>query len=139
MEHTPPTLALPIPPDIAAVNARLQRWRQARPRRARIPERLWQAATALAGQHGAGKIARLLRLDYYTLRRRVTAAGEKARSSRARPPAFVELLAPEAAPSGECLVEFEAPSGARMRIQVRGAASAPDLVALSHSFWRGTP
>jgi hypothetical protein len=139
MEHTPPTLALSIPPDITAVRARLDRWRQKRPRRARIPEPLWRAATALACQHGAGKIARMLRLDYYALRRRVTTGGESGRASRATPPAFVELLSAVSTPGCECLVELEAPSGARMRIQLRGAASLPDLAALSQSFWHGTP
>jgi len=139
MENTQPAVALPLPPDIAVVRARLDRWRQRRPRRARIPESLWRAATALACQHGAGKIARILRLDYYALRRRVTTGGESGRASRATPPAFVELLSAVSTPGSECLVELEAPSGARMRIQLRGAASAPDLVALSHSFWRGTP
>lgn len=138
METTPPTLALAIPSDIAAVSTRLDRWRQTRPRRARIPAALWRAATTLARQHGAGKIARLLRLDYYTLRRRVTAVGESRRPARAARPAFVELLSPVPPPAGECLVELEAPSGARMRIQLRGAASGPDVAALSQSFWRGT-
>ena len=139
MENTQPAVALPLPPDIAVVRARLDRWRQRRPRRAHIPESLWRAATALAREHGAGKIARLLRLDYYGLRRRATATGESSRAAQATPPAFVELLSAVATPGGECLVELEAPSGARMRIQLRGAASAPDLVARSHSFWRGTP
>lgn len=139
MEHTQPAVALPLPPDIAVVRARLDRWRQRRPRRARIPDPLWRAATALAREHGASKIARMLRLDYYALRRRVTAAGESGRSSRATPPAFVELLPAGITPGCECLVELEAPSGARMRIQLRGAASAPDLAALSQSFWHRTP
>jgi hypothetical protein len=140
MEHPPPPLALPIPPDIAAVRARLDRWRQKRPRRARIPDALWQAATALARQHGAGKVARVLRLDYYALRRRVTAAGGSGRSYQATRPAFVELLPTTmAAPACECVVECERPDGARMRIQLRGAASAPDLAALSERFWHGTP
>jgi len=139
MENTQPALALPLPPDIAAVSARLDRWRQRRPRRARIPDALWRAASALACQHGAGKIARMLHLDYYALRRRVTAAGESGRSSRATPPAFVELLPAGITPGCECLVELEAPSGARMRIHLRGTASAPDLAALSERFWRGTP
>jgi len=138
MENTTPTLALPIPPDIAAVRARLDRWRQRRPRRLRIPDALWRAATALARQHGAGKIARILRLDYYGLRRRVTAGGERSQSSRQARPAFVELLSTVPTPGYECLVELEAPSGARMRIQLRGAASTPDLAALSQSFWDGT-
>jgi hypothetical protein len=104
----------------------------------RIPDALWRAATALARQHGAGKIARILRLDYSALRRRVTAAEERGRSSREARPAFVELLSTGIPPGGECSVELEAPSGARMRIQLRGAASAPDLAALSQSFWHGT-
>ncbi len=134
MEHTPPALALAIPPDIAAVRARLDRWRQRRPRRARIPEPLWRAATALARQHGPGKIARLLRLDYYALRRRVTATGESDRSAQATPPAFVELLSAVSTPGCECLVELEAPSGARKLAPGSGARCSLTAASIWRAF-----
>ena len=51
-------------------------------------------------------------------------------------PAFLELAVASAADTGECLVEWEDPSGAKMRIQLKGVA-VPDLVALSYSFWEG--
>jgi hypothetical protein len=137
MGLTPHALALPLPPDIAAVSARLDRWRQTRRRRARVPDALWRAATTLARQHGAGKIARLLRLDYYALRRRV--GQERQAAPGASPAAFVELV-PTAlgAPRVTCVVECERPDGGRMRIQCT-SPQLPDLAALSASFWRGAP
>jgi hypothetical protein len=137
MGTTQSALALPLPPDIAAVSARLARWRQTRRRRARVPDALWQAATALARQHGAGKVARLLRLDYYALRRRVGQARPAAPA--ASPPAFVELVpAALGTPPAACVIECERPDGGRLRIQCTGPA-LPDLAALSQSFWRAAP
>ncbi len=139
MGTTKSTLALPLPPDIAAVSVRLERWRQRRPHRARIPEALWRAATALARQHGAGKVARLLRLDYYALRRRVGQGRQTAPGDPGAHPAFVELLpAAVAVPACAWVVECERPDGGRMRIQGTGP-ELPDLAALSQSFWRRAP
>jgi hypothetical protein len=137
MGLTPLALALPLPLDIAAVSVRLDRWRQRRPRRARIPEAVWQAAATLARQHGAGKIARLLRLDYYALRRRVGQDRPAARA--AGPPTFVELVPPAPGPAvAACVVECERPDGGRLRIECTGP-QLPDLAALSQHFWGGAP
>ncbi len=48
--------------------------------------------------------------------------------------AFVELVPPQRACLPECIVELEDPRGAKMRIHLKGA-EAPDLAALSRSFW----
>ncbi len=48
--------------------------------------------------------------------------------------AFVELVPPQRACLPECIVELEHPRGAKMRIHLKGVG-APDLTALSRSFW----
>src|SRR5947208_7607939 len=60
---------LPVSPLLATVRRRLDRWRWAREGRARIPESLWTAAVELARQCGVSKTARVLRLDYYLLKK----------------------------------------------------------------------
>lgn len=52
--------------------------------------------------------------------------------------AFLELSPPGWPGCGECSVELESPSGAKMRVQLRGFAM-PDLAALSRSFWNPQP
>jgi len=49
-------------------------------------------------------------------------------------PAFVELTAPHAAPLEECAIDFECPSGRKMRIQWK-ASAPPDWVSLLRA-WR---
>ena len=51
---------------------------------------------------------------------------------------FLELAAPARTGTGECLVEWEDATGAKMRVHLQGVA-APDLVALSRSFWGVEP
>lgn len=49
---------------------------------------------------------------------------------------FVEWVAPTSAGLCHCTLDLENPSGAKMRIQLRSAAT-PDLAAISQSFWNG--
>lgn len=84
---------------------------------------------------GVHLTARTLRIDYYGLKRRV----EEASMTTGVPiggegTAFVELPGPFPVPSGECLVELEDDSGAKMRVHLKGTET-PDLVGLSRSFW----
>ena len=123
--------------DFPAACSRLQRklaqWRQQRRPRARIPEELWCAAAKLAHTHGINRIARALRLDYYSLKKRATVAAR----SGTHAPEFVELL-PGGPPASslsrpECLIEFEEPGGAKLRIHLQGA-DLPDVAALTRMF-----
>ena len=47
---------------------------------------------------------------------------------------FLELAPPVSDGVGECILELEDPGGAKMRVHVKGV-EAPDLAALSRSFW----
>jgi hypothetical protein len=116
---------------LSKVRRDLERWRQRRNRPMRIPEAVWAVAVELADERGVAPISRALRLDYYSLKKRLQAAREK----KATPaPTFVEVVAGEFSPGpAECVLEVEEAGGARMRIQLKGGA-VPDLVALVRAF-----
>src|SRR3989454_11225998 len=90
---------LPVSPLLATVRRRLDRWRGAREGRARIPESLWSAAVELARQCGVSKTARVLRLDYYLLKKRLEGARVNAPPAEVTP-TFFELVTPPVANGG---------------------------------------
>ena len=109
---------------------RIAQWRERCPYRgAAMPAALWRAAVALANRHGLYTTARTLRIDYGSLKKRLNAAGGGGSS-----PAFVELPAVAPLGLGPCVIEVEAPQGARMRIEVTGVTVA-DLVTLTRGAW----
>ncbi|HMV05313.1 MAG TPA: hypothetical protein PKA30_07145, partial [Accumulibacter sp.] len=59
-------------PQLAETAAALAQWRSTRPRSTRIPEELWSQATELAERHGLAKVAVALKLDYKSLKRRLS-------------------------------------------------------------------
>jgi hypothetical protein len=115
---------------------RFAQWRHSRKSRTRIPERLWQLAVELAVTYGVSRTASALKLDYYALKRRLEDNASSA--MLVSPPhdqaGFLELPTSTLGASGECVIDFENSSGAKMRVHLRGMA-APDLVALSRSLW----
>ena len=122
-----------FPAACSRVQQKLTHWRQRRRRGARIPEALWREAAKLASAHGINRIARALRLDYYSLQKRAAVTA----GSSTRAPEFVELLPGGIpAPRPECLIEVEEPSGAKLRIHLQGGAF-PDVAALTHGFREG--
>jgi len=122
-----------LPVSLARGRDRFEAWRGARRTRTRIPEQLWKLAVKLAVAHGLNRTATVLKLDYYSLKKRVEAKNSAAVSPI---PAFVEVSPPPMAAAGECVVEFEDGAGACMRISLRGC-DVPDLVALGRNFWSG--
>jgi hypothetical protein len=126
-----------IPPDFPAALSRTQRkiqqWRQQHRPRARIPEALWREAAQFACTHGINRTARALRLDYYALKKRATAAA----GSDQPVPEFVEIL-PGSLPASppQCTIELEEAGGAKMRIHLQGQ-TLPDLAQLTRMFREG--
>jgi hypothetical protein len=123
------------PTDLRQLHRQLASWRQSQPSRTQLPEPLWAAAATLATAHGVSAVARLLGLDYYKLKRRVTAAPIPA--ARTTPsPTFVELRLDDALPgaSGSCRVELCDRAGTRMTMHLPGDALA--VLALAQAFWR---
>ena len=136
-----------LPARLEGLRRRFGRWRRTRKVRGRIPEPLWAAAVKLAGRYGIHRTAKALRVDYYALKKRVeekaavagsedqaaaTASNVLTRAARAR---FLELPAAAWAGSGECTLELEDAGGAKLRVHLKGF-EAPDLAALSRSFWQ---
>jgi hypothetical protein len=118
-----------MPASLARLGQRFAIWRKTRKPGERIPEPLWRAAVKLAATSGMNRTARFLKLDYYSLKKRL----DHATSSPVPSSAFVELPSPTVV-SGECVIEWEDAAGARMRVQLKGQ-KLPDLLALSRSFW----
>ena len=111
---------------LAQLARRFAAWRQGHAFGARIPEPLWDAAAALAVEHGISRTATTLKLGYYDLKKRVDRKGSI--------PAFVELSPPMLSAPSVCTIELEKRDGSRMRIELKGASPA-DLAAVSRSFW----
>jgi len=123
-----------IPEPIAQLQRQLDQIRSTQPRQRKLPESLWQAAVELAREHGVYSVARALRLNYMGLKKRL--GGVSHRRRKAGKPAFVELIAPQAAMLGECVIEFESLRGSKVRIQWK-AAAPPDWLNLLRA-WRET-
>ncbi len=125
-----------LPASLEAAGRRFERWRQARKGRSRIPESLWTMAAKMAGMYGLHRTARALRVEYYSLKRRLeqsSAAVPRNRTSGTAT-AFVELPRAIPAVACDCRLELENGAGAKMRVALR-AATVPDLAALSRTFW----
>src|SRR5271166_3132561 len=99
-----------IPHGMRRVYRRFERWRSEHSgARLPIPEPLWASAAEVAREHGVFHTAKVLRLEYGKLKRRVQSA---------------------TATVGKCVIEFESSAGSKMRIQWKGT-TAPDLAGLS--------
>jgi hypothetical protein len=118
-----------VPASLSRLEQRFAAWREKRVAGQRIPESLWDSAVELAIQHGVSRAASLLKLDYYSLKKRAEDASTSSTSST-----FVELPPVPPSMTSECVIEWEDVAGARMRVQLTGQ-SPPDLLALSRSFW----
>lgn len=119
--------------DLRQLHRQLVAWRRSRPKRLAIPAQVWEAATALARIHGAGRVGRTLHLDFYKLRERLQQP-----CAEATPPTFVEVrwpgLTPVVATSSPCTVELSDEGGAHLRMHL--PSDAPILVTLAEAFWR---
>ena len=122
----------PIPEAIVQLQRQLEQFRSSQPQRTKLPETLWQAAVELARQHGIYPVAHPLRLDYMGLKRRL--GGVPTLPRKAGKLTFVELTEPRAVPLAEYVIDFECPSGRKMRIQWK-ASGPPDWAGLLRA-WR---
>ena len=122
-----------IPASLARGRDRFEAWRQTRAVGARIPDRLWALAVKLADAHGLSCTASALKLDYYSLKKRLEVSNSESTSMS---PAFFEVSPPSSAAAGECVIEFEDGSGASLRVHLRGCET-PDLAALVRCFRSG--
>jgi hypothetical protein len=123
-----------LPAGLESTRRRFDRWRQTRHGLSRTPEALWAAAVKAAGKYGLYPTVRALGLDYNSLKKQVEAATGGDGHKRQDIATFVEWPSRVSACSPECIVELEAPHGAKIRVHLKGMP-APDLVELSRSFW----
>ena len=120
---------------LSDVRRQIERWRSSRKRGTRIPEALWRAAAEAGQEHGVSKTAQALRLDYYALKKRVESVPPE--RPAVAPPSEVKFLEiPLGVPSArpECILEFEDGQGARLRVELQGAALA-ELESVARSLW----
>jgi len=152
-----------VPARVENVRRRFGDWRRGHRARSRLPESLWAAAVELGREYGINRTAQALRLDYYSLKRRVESSSRKRvesvdsamlqrkgarRGRKASAPgpreipglaAFLEVGPLPSAWAGEWIVELEDGGGARMRVHVKGTEAieraASEMTALARSFW----
>jgi hypothetical protein len=130
-----------LPAGLERLRRRFERSRQLRRARSPISDSLWAAAVRMAGLHGLNRTAKALRLDYYSLKRRLEEKNGKPAGipsgARAAAP-FIELAPPASGGPCDCILVLESASGARMKVHLKSIAT-PDLAALSRSFWNPRP
>ncbi len=123
-----------IPTELKELSRQIEQWRRARPCRMAMPEPLWTLAANVARRHGLARVARFMRLDYYSLKERIESLGQGGSATSVVAPTFIELKPLPASPVSECTIELEHPRGRRMRIHIKGAPT-PDVTALSRTLW----
>ena len=123
-----------LPASVSRVRVRVERWREQGENRWRMPEDLWAAAVSLARSYGIAPIARALRLDYGSLKKRVERSPESDPGDTDGPGRFVEIdprhLARVPEPSG-AVVELVDAAGTKLvvRLSDRESLDVPALVA----------
>ena len=127
-----------LPADLLQAANRLAAWRKQRAKGERIPEPLWNLVLAAARQHGVNRTATITRIGYYELKKRLAAMPVSSAPQPLAKSPFVELPPPTAMtsagpsiPTSECRLEWEQPTGAKLRLQWTG--SPPDLIAVIRS------
>jgi hypothetical protein len=137
IETGTPVITRTVRPTIEVVRHQFESWRKRKRRGRLIPETLWQAAVELCREHSIFEVSRSLRLNYNGLKNRVPKARDMGPAVGQHSDfGFVKLdFGAPIAPS-ECLVEMEAPNGARMRVSFKGTPRDFDPVELSRAFWR---
>jgi hypothetical protein len=103
----------------------------------RLPESLWSAAVKRAQMYGVNRTARVLRLDYSGLKKRLETVSDIPPDT-ASGPGFIELLPSELTAAAECALECRRPDGTTIRIHLKGS-QLPDLAALSRSLLNVSP
>jgi len=138
MRETSSLITTPtVKPALEVVRHQFEAWRKRRRCRGLIPETLWQAAAEQCREHSICEVSRTLRLNYNGLKSRVLKnTREMGLAVGQRPDfGFVKLDLGAPITSSECLVEMEAPNGAKMRMSFKGGARDFDPVELGRAFW----
>ena len=116
-----------------AVRQRFEEWRTTRKPSSPIPKALWDEAVTLAREFGVSRTAQALRLSYPALKQRVDTTLPSGTGLPPPKPAFVEFMPQVAAGMNECIVEWERPDQAVMRLHLKNARW-PEVEALARLF-----
>ena len=119
-----------IAAELARGRDRFTAWRRTRRPKARIPESLWELAVRLASTYGLHRTTRALKLDYYSLKKRVEAAAHREKNASA----FLELP-PVPVSVQECVIECE-DGAVRLRVHLKGY-NAAEIATVGRSFRDG--
>ena len=117
---------------LSDLQSEFERWRRSRRRGTRIPEALWRAAAEAAGECGVSKTAQTLGLDYYGLKKRLESTFEVSEPEPTGGHEFLEI--PLFASAPDCVLEMADAQGARLRVELRGSATA-HCEALAQVLW----
>jgi hypothetical protein len=125
--------------DIERLRGQIEQWRTTRERRCAMPERLWQAAVALAKEKGVYQVSRFLNLNSGNLKKRVKSCGHKRGDAAGENGfGFVELegikLEGMKAAQG-VTVEVTDEQGAMMKIGF-SVSEGFDVIKVVQAFWR---
>lgn len=136
--------------DLHATRRQFTRWRATHLPGTRIPDHLWSAAVDSANAHGLSRTARILGLDYGSLRdraERAASASSNAASDRrtshseghssaesAATPEFIEFSFDSPMSPRACVVEIVGASDLKLRIDLKGYP-ASELDAILRTAW----
>jgi hypothetical protein len=99
------------PPEVEELSRQIEQWRSNRPRIIAMPEPPWTEEASFAKQYSPARIARLLRLDYYTVNARMECLGRDGSAVMERKMTFIELQALAGRQVSECIIDVEHPRG----------------------------
>jgi len=129
-----------LPADLAAARTRFEKWRASGRARRPLPTKFWELAADLVPAHGVYRVSRVLRLEYYKVKKQAEAQQTERRKApklRAKPgpkpakPAFIEVSSPSPTmhSSFGYTVELTDNSGHQMTIRSSTAVDVTGLVA----------
>jgi hypothetical protein len=126
---------------LAEARRRFERWRKVRGVGGRIPHELWTAAVRAAAEHGVETVAADLDVDLGRLRHWMqTVDGGETEATFVELPALPSVagMADAGGGASECTLEFEEPTGHKLRISLRGPATGQAL-ELGRALWKASP
>ncbi len=123
---------------VRELRGRIEQWRRTRKSRCRMPEPLWDAAVALAQEHGVYGISQALRVSYDSLKTRLARAAKADGRGlgQAVGAEFIELAAASpimAPPMAGTVVEVVERNGTKLTIRL-AAGTKLDVAALMKGF-----
>ena len=120
--------------ELAEVKRGFDQWRRSRSRGRQIPEPLWRMAVKAATRYGVPSTARRLGLNSTRLQQQVQRLAPA--QAEQEPCGFIEVPWPGSASLAECILEAEDQSGRKVRIHLKGPATA-QAAALGRLLWMG--